>query len=140
MYGDTTVLRSRARELREQGREIALEADSLVARAESVPWTGLAADAMRAAMRRHAAALWRCSTHHEEAADALERHAREVEHLVALIAAVERRVTGLLDDAAGAVGTVVSGVLPDGVGEWLDGFRPPPSGSMEWLDVQVPGW
>lgn len=138
MYGDTTVVRTLAGRMREQGSDIRAEADRLVGLAEAVPWTGLAADAMRRLARDHAGTLRTCAGLHEEAAEALERHAREVDHLEDLIAAVERRVRHLLDDASGVVHSLASHVVPDLVDDWLDTFDPPPHGSLLWLDVQVP--
>ena len=138
MYGDTTVIRGLARGLREQGQEILAEADALVGRAEAVPWAGLAADAMRRLAQDHAGGLRTCAGLHEDAAEALERHAREVDHLKDLIAAVERRVLRMLDDVGGVVHSLVSHVVPDAADHWLDGFEPPPHGSKDWLDVHLP--
>jgi hypothetical protein len=138
MYGDTTAIRVLARRLREQGHDVLAEADALVGQAEAVQWTGLAADTMRLMARRHAGDLRACAALHEDAAEALERHAREVDHLKALIEAVERRVTRLLDSAGGIVHSLASHVVPDAMDHWLDHFDPPPHGSKEWLDVHLP--
>jgi hypothetical protein len=135
MYGDTTAIRGLAQRLREQ--EVGAEADSLLGRAEGVPWSGLAADTMRLMARQHAGDLRRCAALHEDAAEALERHAREVEHLQDLIAAVEHRVAHLMASAAGGLGGLVRH-LPDRVGHWLGHLDPPPHGSKAWLDVHVP--
>jgi hypothetical protein len=150
MYGDTTVIRGLARRLRDQGADIRAEADSLVGRAEAVPWSGLAADAMRSLARAHAGDLRSCADLHSEAADALDHHAREVDRLEDLIASIERRVHGLLDGALHAAGHavghalgglthVLSHVAPDPLEHWAQHFVPPPHGSREWLDVHVPG-
>jgi hypothetical protein len=142
VYGDTTVIRALARRLREQGADIRAEADALVGRAEAVHWSGLAADAMRSLARTHAGGLRECASRHEDAAEALDRHAREVDHLVELIAGIERRVRGILDDAGHALGGLThafSHVVPDPVGHWAEHFVPPPHGSMAWLDIHVPG-
>jgi hypothetical protein len=127
MYGDTGVVRTLARRLRERAGDIRAEADDVLRVAEAVAWSGLAADAMRRLASEHASGLRACAEAHEAAADALDRHAREVDHVKALIAAIERRVLHLLDS------------LPDVVGHWLHHFDPPPHGSREWLDVHVPG-
>src|SRR3954469_4502359 len=119
MYGDTTVIRALARRLREQAGEIRAEADLLVAHTEAVGWSGLAADAMRSMARDHAAGLRACATLHADAADALDRHASEVDRLVGLIAGIEHRVLGTLEHLA-------------------HHFVPPPHGSKEWLEVHVP--
>ena len=142
MYGDTTAIRALAERLRRQGLEIRAEADDLAGRAEAVAWSGLAADTMRLMSRQHAGDLRACAALHEDAADALERHAREVEHLQDLIAAVERRVAHLMASAAGGLGGLVHHLagqaLPHRVGHWLAHFDPPPPGSRAWLDVHVP--
>jgi hypothetical protein len=141
MYGDTDVIRALARRLRERGVDIRAQADDLSARAEAVPWSGLAADAMRRLAHEHAGALRRCADDHEAAADALVRHAREVDRLKEVIAAIERKACHLLDAAAGAAGGLaglVSHVVPGPLDHWLHSFDPPPHGSLEWLDVHLP--
>jgi hypothetical protein len=141
MYGDADVIRALARTLREQGSDIRSEADALVGRADAVPWTGLAAEAMRHLARDHAGCLRTSAARHEDAAEALERHAREVDHLQAVIAAVERRFTHLLHGVGGVGGVVhavTSRIAPDAVDDWLAHVEPPAHGSMAWLDVHVP--
>ena len=126
MYGDTARIRALATDLRERADEIRELADRLAARAERVPWQGLAADAMRYAAQHRVAALRRTAGLHDDAADALDRHAREVDRLKDLIAAIERKARGLLDSAC------------DKVLDLLD-FVPPPPGCREWLTVELPG-
>ena len=138
MYGDTDVVRALARQLRARGDDIRAEADDVLGRAEAVPWSGLAADAMRRLARDHAGGLRRCADEHEAAADALDRHARQVDHLEEVIAAVERKVRQLADSAAGGLAGLVGHVLPSPVDDWLHHFDPPPHGSREWLDVHLP--
>jgi hypothetical protein len=145
MYGDTTVIRGLARRLRDQGEAIRAEADSLAAHAEAVRWSGLAADAMRSLARTHAGDLRQCAVRHGDAAEALDRHAREVDHVEDLIAGIERRVRGVLDGALHAGGHAFGGltdalahVVPDPLEHWAQHFVPPPHGSKEWLDVHVP--
>ena len=99
MYGDTARIRALADELRDRADDIRGLADRLTARADQVPWQGLAADAMRDHARRRAAALRRTACLHDDAADALDRHAREVDRLKDLIAAIERKVRGLIESA-----------------------------------------
>lgn len=142
MYGDTTVIRRLAGVLREQGADIRAEADALVGRAEAVPWTGLAADAMRAMARTHAGDLQACANGHDAAADALDRHAREIDHLKDLIASIERSVVRLVDSVghrlSGLAHSLAGHVVPDEVDHWLDHFAAPPHGSKAWLEVHVP--
>lgn len=138
MYGDTSAIRVHARRMRERGGDIRAEANALLRNAEAVPWTGLAAEAMLRLAREHAAELQACAAAHDHAADALERHAREVDHLKDLIASIERRVLGLIDSAASGLAGVVGHVLPDAVDHWVHDFDPPPHGSREWLAVHLP--
>jgi hypothetical protein len=138
MYGDTDVVRALARQLRERGSDLRSQADDLSARAEAVPWTGLAADAMRRLARAHAADLRRCADDHDAAADALDRHACEVDRVKEVIAAVERKVGRLLESAAGGLAGLAGHVVPDPLDHWLHSFDPPPHGSVEWLEVHLP--
>lgn len=146
MYGDTTVIRGLARVLREQAADIRSEADRLVGQCDAVHWKGLAADAMRRRTREHASALRRSAALHEDAADALDHHAHEVDRLKDLIALIERKVHGLIEGARDRLADIGRGiidglkhVLPDAGDELLDRFVPPPPGNKAWLDVDVPG-
>ncbi len=65
--------------------EIRAEAGRLVARADATAWEGLAADAMRWHTRQRAAALDRTAALHDDAADALERHASAVDAVTGLV-------------------------------------------------------
>jgi hypothetical protein len=138
MYGDTSVIRALARGMHERAGDLRAEADELAGRVEAVPWTGLAADAMRSTARHHGARLRSCADAHDSAADALLRHAREVDHLKEVIAAVEHRVLHLIDAATSGLTGLVTHVVPGAIDHWLDHFDPPPSGSRAWLDVHVP--
>lgn len=146
MYGDTGVIRRLARSLREQGEAIRAEADRLVGLADTIPWDGWSARAMRLRAQQGAAALRRTAEAHADAAAALERHAVEVDRLTALIAAVERRAAVLVDaarerltDLAHRLADGVPGLVADPVDELLDRFVPPPPGHRDWLDVELPG-
>ncbi|MCW2795371.1 hypothetical protein [Nocardioides sp.] len=146
MYGDTSVIRGLARSLRDQAADIRAEADLLVGQADHTHWTGLAADAMRSRARERAAALRRTAGLHEDAAQALDHHADEVDRIKDLIAAIERRVRQLVDGArdrlAGLAHHVTDGlrqVFPDPVDHLLDHFVAPQHGSRDWLDVELPG-
>ena len=145
MYGDTEVIRGLARTLREQGHEVMREADRLLRDAESAPWQGLAADAMRQQARSRTRALRHSARLHDAAADALERHATEVERVKAVIAAIEEAVRQLVAAArerlAGIAGAVSAGLglSADPVDQLLDRFVPPPPGHRDWLTVDLPG-
>ncbi|MCW2774564.1 MAG: hypothetical protein JWN91_2890 [Nocardioides sp.] len=132
MYGDTTTIRALARDLRTRADDIRTEADRLSARADGVDWRGLTADAMRRHAHDRCAALRRTAALHDDAADALDRHAREVDRLKDLIAAIERKVHGLIDAARDKL-------LPDGLDGLLHRFSPPLPGSRDWLSVDLPG-
>ena len=119
MYGDTDVIRHRVDRLREQAGDIRATADGLVARSESVAWSGRAADAMRRRIRERAVALRAIADRHETAADALEKHLHEVDRRKEAIAAAERRADALLADGA------------------LVGRTLPASGHKEWLEVEL---
>lgn len=150
MYGDTTVIRRLARELREQADEIKDEATRLVARTEQAEWTGRAAGALRERVAAQSRGLRSCAGDHEEAADALDRHAARVERTKELIAAIERRAVRLVDAARDRLGDAVDGLV-DAVGSALPGdagdaadrllasFEPPPHGHRDWLAVELPG-
>lgn len=101
MYADTGRIRALADDLRERAGEIRALAARLVARADGVAWQGLAADAMRAHARGRADALRRCALLHDDAAEALDRHAGRVAWLESQIDAVgdaiEDKVRGLVD-------------------------------------------
>lgn len=146
MYGDTAVIRGLARELRAQALDIRTQADGLVGRAEEVPWQGAAADVMRQHARIRGAGLRRSATEHDTAAEALERHAAEVDRLQELIAAIEHRALTLVGAARGRLSDLgrplaegAAAVLPDSADELLARFAPPPSGHLAWLDVDLPG-
>ena len=98
--------------MRGHGAAIDAEADALLARAESTPWSGLAADAMRLRARTQVAALRRTAGLHDEAATALERHADEVDRIKALIAAIEHKVLALVEAAKDRLGGLVDAVAP----------------------------
>jgi hypothetical protein len=122
MYGDTSVMRRRAAELREQGVDIAATAEGLVAQADGISWTGRAADAMRSRVRERAAHLKEAAALHESAADSLGLHLAEVDRLKEAIAGIEQRAASLVTDD-----------------ETLAGFVPPERGHKDWLGVSLPG-
>ena len=139
MYGDTEAIRGLARTMRGQGAALRSQADSLLTRAEAVPWQGLAADAMRARVCAQVEALRRTADLADEAAVALTQHADEVDRRKALIAAIERKAMALVAAARDRLAGLVASVLPDPVDELLDRFVPPPPGHRDWLLVDLPG-
>jgi len=135
MYGDPDAIRGLARALRDRADEIRSQAARLSASAVDVPWEGCTADAMRHHLQGQVGALFRTARLHDDAAEALDRHAREVERLQDLIAAIERRAMHLLDAARDTFSGLVDKVTGD---DLLDRFVPPPPGSREWLTVDLP--
>ena len=133
MYGSPTAIRRLAAGLREQAGEIRGEADRLVARTDAAGWLGRGGDALRERARGRALDLRRAATLHDDAAEALERHAHEVDRLQRLIEEIEGRARRLRDAARDRLDDWVSGWL-------LDAFDPPPRGSVRWLEVEVPRW
>lgn len=142
MYGDTEAIRALATTIRGHGAAIETEADVLLGRAETTPWEGLAADAMRLRVRTQVVGLRQTAQLHEDAAAALEQHADDVDRIKALIAAIERKVMSMVEAArsrlAGLAG-LLDTVLPDPVDELLARFVPPPTGHRDWLTVDLPG-
>jgi hypothetical protein len=139
MYGDTEVIRGLARTMRDQSTTLGDEAATLLARAEAVPWEGIAAGVMRARVRGQAGSLRHTAGLAEDAAAELERHADEVDRLKALIAAIEQKVTALVSAAKDRLAGLVASILPDPLDELLDRFVPPPTGHRDWLTISLPG-
>lgn len=79
MYPDTAAIRALAGRLRERADEIRDLATGLLRSAAEVAWDGVAADAMRVHVQGRVAALHRTARLHDDAAEALLRHAREVD-------------------------------------------------------------
>jgi hypothetical protein len=115
MYGDPDRIRALARALRDRAEEIRGQADRLAARSETVAWTGQAADAMRARALAGAGGLRRTAALHDDAAHALERHARAVLGVLAEIEWIEHRVTGALHRLGRQLGISVHVHVP----HWL---------------------
>ncbi|MBZ5739020.1 hypothetical protein [Nocardioides mangrovi] len=147
MYGDTDVMRKRARELREQGVDLRATADRLVAQTEHAGWTGRAAAALDERVRDRATHLREVAAQHDTAADTLDAHLAEVDRLKDLIAAIERRADGLVTEARTRVARLRAAesgehglrVLPDPEDEQLAAFEEPPPGHRAWLAVELPG-
>jgi uncharacterized protein YukE len=150
MYGDATAIRHLAARMRDRADEIRAAEARLAEHIDRVPWHGCAADAMRRHARLRLAALGETARLHDEAAEALERHAAEVQRLQDLIAAIERRVRSLVDAACHRLAEVgrdlvnglvdgLTGASADPADELLASFRPPPPGHLGWLAVDLPG-
>lgn len=138
MYGDTNVIRGLARTMGDQAVALRAEAATLLARAEGTLWEGVAAEAMRLRVRAQVQSLRRAAWLADEAAEALVRHADEVDRLKALIAAIERKVMAMVKAAQDRLAGLVDAVLDDPVDELLARFVPPPTGHRDWLAVDLP--
>lgn len=124
MYGDTAAARRRVGQLREQAGDVRALADRLVGQAESVPWHGRAAEAMRHRIKERAAHLRAAAAAHDTAADSLAKHLSDVDDLKDVIEQRQRKATSMLEH---------------GDVEAPAGFTPPPDGHKDWLDVTLPG-
>jgi hypothetical protein len=138
MYGDTTAIHALAGQLRTRAGEIRDEAGQLGVAIGDVPWSGVAADAMRAHTGQRLAVLHHTAELHDDAATALDQHADEVAHRQLLIAKVEQQVATLVSGAVARI-TGVALDLVDPVDELVAAFRPPPTGHLAWLSVDLPG-
>ena len=139
MYGDTAAGRKRAAQLREQGGDIRTLATRLVSQAESVPWHGKAADAMRERIKERAAHLRSAAAQHETAAESLGKHLTEVDSLKEAIEVRAHKATALVEDARTRASQAPEGTPPDEADSRLLAFDPPPPGHQDWLTVELPG-
>ena len=142
MYGDTAASRKRVAQLREQSGDIRAAADRLVSQAESVPWRGRAAEAMRSRIKERASQLRVAAGHHETAADSLARHLTEVDTRKDTIESTRRKADSLTHDAASRVAALRSAGddgQPADEDASLVAFIPPPPGHKDWLSVELPG-
>lgn len=139
MYGDSAASRKRVAQLREQGGDIRAMADRLVAQAESVPWTGRAAESMRTRIKERASHLRLAAGHHDTAADSLARHASEVDALKDAIETISHKADTLTTDARTRSTQADSAGTPSREDAALLAFTPPPAGHKDWLTVELPG-
>ena len=139
MYGDSAASRKRVAQLREQGGDIRAMADRLVAQAESVPWTGRAAESMRTRIKERASHLRLAAGHHDTAADSLARHAAEVDALKDAIETISHKADTLTTDVRTRAAQVDAGREPTREDATLLAFAPPPAGHKDWLTVELPG-
>jgi hypothetical protein len=139
MYGDSAASRKRVAQLREQGGDIRAMADRLVAQAESVPWTGRAAESMRTRIKERASHLRVAAGHHDTAADSLARHASEVDALKDAIETISHKADTLTTDARTRSARADAAGGPGREDAALLAFTPPPAGHKDWLTVELPG-
>jgi uncharacterized protein YukE len=103
MIGDPSAIRALARPLRHRADEVRALADRLVGTAQATRWEGLAAEAMRGAVRGSASGLRRTAGIHDDAADALERYADDVAAAQAVIRAALDALKKALTHPLGAL-------------------------------------
>ena len=139
MYGDSAASRKRVAQLREQGGDIRAMADRLVAQAESVPWTGRAAESMRTRIKERASHLRLAAGHHDTAADSLARHASEVDALKDAIETISHKADTLTTDARTRAAQADAAGTSGREDAALLAFTPPPAGHKDWLTVELPG-
>ena len=142
MYGDSAASRKRVAQLREQSGDIRAAADRLVAQAESVPWHGRAAEAMRTRIKERANHLRVAAGHHETAADSLLRHVTEVDTRKEAIESIRHKADSITSDAAARIAALEAadeGGQPTDEDATLAAFVPPPAGHKDWLTVELPG-
>ncbi|GAB2761053.1 hypothetical protein GCM10027020_11720 [Nocardioides salsibiostraticola] len=146
MYGDTQQMRRYAAALREQGTDVRLLADQLVARTEAIGWVGRAADSMRERVRDRASHLRAAAARHETAAVTLERHLAEVDRRTEAIATRERKGRRLVEEARSRMAAGARHdeqpdrpIDPDPDDLTLVTLTLPPTGHRDWLTLEIPG-
>lgn len=145
MYGDTQVIRKRAGELREQSVDLRALADRLVAQVDGLAWSGRAADALRARIHDRAAHLRATAHGHESAAEALGRHAAEVEVTKDAITEAQRTFESVRHEAQARVERLQAEshdgvrVEPTPADAALLAFTPPAPGHLDWVTTEIPG-
>jgi hypothetical protein len=92
MYGEPHRIRALALRLELRSEDLRREADRLAAESDAVAWTSVAADRMRACADRLRGDLHDVARRYDDAARLVSAHAAEVERLLDLVAAAERRV------------------------------------------------
>lgn len=143
MYGDTSIIRQHASNMRTRSGQIRDTAQLLGDRVGGTLWTGWASEEMRELAHRRTTSLRRAADHHDDAARALDRHADEVDRIKALIADIERQFHRLVESAKDLGDKVLDTIKDVASGDfdlkdWVDNFDAPPPGSKEWLDVHLP--
>ena len=110
MFVDTGAVRHLAAELTERAVEIRATATDLHRRIAAVPWHGAAADAMRAHAACRLAALLHAADLHDDAGEALVKHADAVHTALTLLASVVDEVVDTAADTAGQVADTTGSV------------------------------
>lgn len=91
MYGEPRRIRALADRLDARSDDLRREAGRLGAEADAAAWASVAADRMRGSADRLGADLREVAVRYDDAARLVRAHAAEVERLLDLVAAAERR-------------------------------------------------
>jgi chromosome segregation ATPase len=142
MYGDTTRIRARATALRTDATELRARGKTLRAEGDSLTWKSPAADALRERLTSTADELGPRARLLDDAADALERHARQVDEHKASIGQAMTWLSERRDEALGFLRSAEAGVetvAHEAVSRSRDIASalasPPAAGSRLWLDL-----
>lgn len=150
MYGEPRKIREVAERLEARADKLRVQANEIHTRSEESPWVSVAADRMRAMARERRDELHAVARDYDDAAQAVREHAAEVERILDLIAAIERKARAIISAAFDRI----SGAVSDVLGGIKDALTPgdeddrkiaetstPPSGHMDWLEIPdiIPG-
>jgi uncharacterized protein YukE len=113
---DTGAVRHLAAELTERAVTIRDLATDLHRRVDGVPWQGAAADAMRSHADGRLAALLHSADLHDDAGEALVKHADAVDSALALLASLVEEVVDTAGDVAATAGSVAGQVVDHTIG------------------------
>ncbi len=144
MYGEPRKIREVAERLAARAEELRAQARELHARSETVAWVSVAADRMRQRACDRRDELHAVADAYDEAAQRVRAHADRVQHLLDLIADIEKQVhaiiAGALERANAAVDAVVGGIKAalssgDEADRAIAKTPTPPPGHRDWLDM-----
>lgn len=127
MYGSPAALESLAKRLETQADRVREQAADHVRRGGAAEWVSVAAATYRARITEDRTRAENAAAQLDAAAAALRAHAQEVRETVALIAKIEREVSGWV--------TRTTSAAADFVEDLVDAIPAlPPAGDLGWLD------
>ena len=149
MYGEPKKIREVAERLEARADTLRSQASEIHARSEESPWVSVAADRMREMARERRDELHAVARDYDDAAQRVREHAAEVERILDLIAAIEKKAKAIISAAFDRISGAVSDVL-GGIKDALPGDEDdrriaetstPPPGHKDWLDIPdiIPG-
>ncbi|WP_426242715.1 hypothetical protein [Nocardioides sp. LHG3406-4] len=133
-----------AERLEARGEALRAQARELHTRSETVEWASVAADRMRARARDRRDELHAVADAYDEAGARVRAHADRVQHLLDLIATIEKQahaiIASALDRADAAVEAVIGGIKDalsggDEADRAIAQTPTPPPGHRDWLDM-----